>query len=88
MARLPPVRLAFSLHAANDELRSRLMPINRKTPLGVLGGAMRAYLHATRRRVTIQYVLLADVNDAREHADELAAFLATVGPAGMSLLAP
>ena len=133
LAALPSVRLAFSLHAANEVLRSRLMPINRRVPLKELAGAllarallphalrsrallararaaaaaepllcprasrtladsarvrpiaaadaMRHYLERTRRRVTIQYVLLASVNDSTDHADELAAFLASVGPA-------
>ena len=81
MESLPSVRLAFSLHAANDTLRSSLMPINKKTPLKELAEAMRSYLKATKRRVTIQYVLLAGVNDGKEHAEELAQFLLSIGPA-------
>ena len=77
---LPSVRLAFSLHAANDELRTRLMPINSKVGLRELSAAMATYLRATKRRVTIQYVLLHGVNDSLAHAAELATFLATVGP--------
>lgn len=80
LAALPSVRLAFSLHAANDELRTRLMPINSKVQLAELAKAMSTYLSKTKRRVTIQYVLLADVNDSDAHAAELATFLATVGP--------
>ena len=75
------MRLAFSLHAANEELRSRLMPINRRVGLAELASAIRTYLSRTKRRVTIQYVLLAGVNDSATHADELAALLSTVGPA-------
>jgi len=78
---LPSVRLAFSLHAPNDALRSRLMPINRRVPLALLAEAMRHCIAATRRRVTVQYVLLAGVNDHPAHAKELASFLAAVGPA-------
>lgn len=78
---LPAVRLAFSLHAANEQLRSKLMPINRRVGLAELAAAMSTYLSRTKRRVTIQYVLLEGVNDSCTHADELAAFLATVGPA-------
>ena len=78
---LPAVRLAFSLHAANDALRSELMPINRRVRLSELASAMTAYLQRTKRRVTIQYILLAGVNDSVVHADELSDFLATVGPA-------
>jgi len=77
---LPSVRVAFSLHAANEELRSQLMPINRRVPLAELAAAMRHYLGVTRRRVTIQYVLLAGVNDTPTHAQELAIFLLSVGP--------
>ena len=76
----PAVRLAFSVHAADEALRSRLMPINRRVPLATLAQAMADYVTRTKRRVTIQYVLLAGVNDADEHADALAALLARVGP--------
>ena len=80
---LPAVRLAFSIHAANESLRSRLMPINRRVPLGTLAEAMRTYVRHTKRRVTIQYVLLAGVNDVLPtHADELVTFLGAVGPLG------
>lgn len=75
---LPSVRIAFSLHAANEELRSTLMPINRRVPLTVLHGAMARYLRETRRRVTVQYVMLSGVNLEPRHADELAAFLGGV----------
>lgn len=77
---LPSVRLAFSLHAANDTLRSRLMPINRRVPLAELARAMASYILRSKKRVMIQYVLLAGVNDAVHHAEELVAFLATTGP--------
>lgn len=77
---LPSVRLAFSLHAANDTLRSRLMPINRRVPLAELGRAMASYISRSKKRVMIQYVLLAGINDAVDHAEELVAFLATTGP--------
>jgi 23S rRNA (adenine2503-C2)-methyltransferase len=56
------------------------MPINRRVPLAVLADALRHYLSVTKQRVTIQYVLLAGVNDSEAHADELAKFLATVSP--------
>jgi len=124
---LPRVRMAFSVHCADDATRSQLMPINRRAnlplplplplppppplplplplpltltlsltlgltlaptltinrrvPLVELAAAMRHYLERTKRRLTVQYVLLRGVNDSTEHAAFLAAFLLTVGPA-------
>lgn len=66
------VRLSVSLHAANDVLRSELVPLNRKYPLDVLLAAVRAYLDKTGRQVTFEWVLLEGVNDSIEHAGELA----------------
>jgi 23S rRNA (adenine2503-C2)-methyltransferase len=67
-----PVALAVSLHAPNDALRDRLMPINRKYPLAELLGACRRYLaRAPRDFVTFEYVMLDGVNDSEEHAREL-----------------
>lgn len=80
LAALPRVRMAFSVHCADDATRSRLMPINRRVPLDELAGAMRHYLERTKRRVTVQYVLLQGVNDGAEHAAALGAFLRRVGP--------
>jgi 23S rRNA (adenine2503-C2)-methyltransferase len=76
MSREPEqVSLAVSLHAATDELRSRLVPVNRRHPLADLMEALREYIRATRRRVTFEYALIQDVNDATEHAERLAALL-------------
>ncbi|WP_018936605.1 bifunctional tRNA (adenosine(37)-C2)-methyltransferase TrmG/ribosomal RNA large subunit methyltransferase RlmN [Thioalkalivibrio sp. ALJ24] len=71
------VALALSLHAPNDELRDRLVPINRKYPIAPLIDACRRYVEATGSHsgVTVEYVLLAGVNDRPEHARELAALL-------------
>jgi len=69
------VRLAISLHAANDELRDMLMPVNRTFPLDELRGAMQEYQRKTNDRITIEYVLLGGVNDSAEHARELVRFL-------------
>lgn len=66
------VGLAVSLHAPNDALRSRLLPINRRYPLQELLAACRDYQTATGRRLTFQYVLLEGLNDAPSHAVELA----------------
>jgi len=77
---LPRVRMAFSVHAADDATRSKLMPINRRVGLAALADAMRFYISQTKRRVTIQYVLLEGVNDSEAHAAQLDTFLQTVGP--------
>ncbi|MCY0877910.1 MAG: 23S rRNA (adenine(2503)-C(2))-methyltransferase RlmN [Firmicutes bacterium] len=70
-----PVTLAVSLHAPNDALRSRLMPVNRAYPLHQLMGAARYFAERTGRRVTYEYLLLKDVNDRDQHAEELARLL-------------
>jgi len=67
-----PVALAVSLHAPNDALRDRLMPINRKYPLAELLAACRRYLErAPRDFITFEYVMLEGVNDGEEHARQL-----------------
>ncbi len=68
-----PVTLAVSLHAATDELRDELVPINRSHPLGELEEAVRRYRAATNRRVTIEWCLIGEVNDDTHQADRLAA---------------
>jgi 23S rRNA (adenine2503-C2)-methyltransferase len=69
-----PVALAVSLHAPNNALRDRLVPINRKYPLRELIGACNRYLErAPRDFVTFEYVMLDGVNDSDAHAHELAA---------------
>jgi 23S rRNA (adenine2503-C2)-methyltransferase len=68
-----PVALAVSLHAGNDPLRDRLVPINRKYPLAELLAASVRYLaRAPRDFVTFEYVMLDGVNDSVEQATELA----------------
>lgn len=67
-----PVNLAVSLHATNDELRDKLMPINRKYPLSPLFEAIRHYSESKNRRITLEYVMLKGVNDSTEHAKQLA----------------
>ena len=66
------VNLAISLHASNDELRSRLMPINKAYPLKNLIEVLKEYIEKTNRRVTFEYILLKGVNDKEENAIELA----------------
>lgn len=70
-----PINLAISLHAPDDDLRSALLPINRRYPLAALFEATRDYLTATGRRVSFEYVLLQGKNDEPEHAAKLAALL-------------
>ncbi len=69
------IGLAISLHAADDETRTRLMPINKKYPLPVLMDALRAYPLPRRRRITIEYTLVAGRNDAIVEAKKLAKLL-------------
>jgi 23S rRNA (adenine2503-C2)-methyltransferase len=64
-------KLAISLNAPNDELRSRIMPLNRKWNLEMLLAAAREFPLRPRERLTFEYVLLDGVNDAAEHAREL-----------------
>lgn len=72
LAEAAPVALAVSLHAGNDELRDRLMPVNRKHPLKDLMAACRRYLAvAPRDFITFEYVMLGGINDRLEDADEL-----------------
>lgn len=66
------VNLAVSLHAPNNELRTRIMKINRAIPIEKLMQAIQYYWEKTNRRITLEYILLRDVNDHREQALELA----------------
>ncbi len=70
-----PYNLAVSLHAPNDELRTKIVPVNRPIGIAAILEAADAYFDRTGRRVTYEYVLLGGVNDAPEHARELAALL-------------
>jgi 23S rRNA (adenine2503-C2)-methyltransferase len=67
-----PLRLALSLHAPNDELRSRIMPVNDRYPLAAVLAECRRYVEKRRRKVFVEYVMLAGVNDSRAQAKELA----------------
>jgi 23S rRNA (adenine2503-C2)-methyltransferase len=70
-----PIRLALSLHAPDDELRSRIMPVNEKYPVADVVAECRRHVDATKRRVFVEYVMLAGVNDAPEQARALAQLL-------------
>lgn len=65
-------RLALSLHGATDEVRGRIMPVNRKYPLAELTAACRHYLERKGRMITLEYILLAGINDDLTHAKPLA----------------
>jgi len=72
------VSLAISLHAPNDELRNQLVPLNRKYPIAELLRSAQGYLEKLpdkRRKITVEYTLMREINDRPEHARELAALL-------------
>ncbi|MBQ8171432.1 MAG: 23S rRNA (adenine(2503)-C(2))-methyltransferase RlmN [Oscillospiraceae bacterium] len=72
-AELPhPCNLAISLHAPDDELRSELMPINKKYPLSELISAAEYFSLTANRRVTLEYIMLSGINDLPGHAQQLA----------------
>ena len=77
---LTDASLALSLHAPNDELRNEIVPINRKYPIKELLASVNDYLASLpdNRVATIEYILIAGVNDHRQHARELAELLRTV----------
>src|SRR6056297_2518201 len=78
LAAVSEASLAVSLHAPNDVLRNRLVPINRRYPIAMLLDSARRYIDAQtdrKRVVTIEYTMMAGINDQREHAQELAALL-------------
>lgn len=67
-----PLTLSISLHAPNDEIRSRSMPVNRRWPIEELLRACRDYIDATGRRISFEYAMIDGVNDSDAHAAELA----------------
>jgi 23S rRNA (adenine2503-C2)-methyltransferase len=73
------INLAISIHAPNDALRSRLMPVNRRYPFRDVMDALKYYWEKTGRRVTFEYALIGGVNDRPEHAEELADVLLSSG---------
>src|SRR5471032_454851 len=86
LAEALPVALAVSLHAPNDELRSRIMPVNDAYPIAELLAACREYLEVSPRDfITFEYVMLQGVNDAPDHAKELARLLKKI-PAKVNLI--
>lgn len=76
LAKVTDVALALSLHAPNDALRTEIVPLNKKYPIKeVLAACLRYLGDEPRRRITMEYVMLAGVNDQPEHARELAKVL-------------
>jgi 23S rRNA (adenine2503-C2)-methyltransferase len=69
------VNLAVSLHAAEDDLRSTMLPVNRKYPVDELMAACREYVDVTHRRITFEWALIREVNDSVAHARQLVALL-------------
>src|SRR6059058_2899998 len=65
------IRLAVSLHGANDDVRSRIMPVNRRYNLSALLDACRYFTSRKKQRITFEYILIADVNDSDEQARQL-----------------
>jgi 23S rRNA (adenine2503-C2)-methyltransferase len=72
----PPARLAFSLHAPDDALRSQIMPVNDRYPLADVLAACLDWSRARKKRVFVEYVMLGGVNDRYQQALQLAALLA------------
>jgi len=86
----PEVRpkLAISLNAPNNEIRSEIMPINRKWPIEAVMDAVRGVRLRSRERITFEYVLLSGVTDQPEHAAEVARLVRRTGlPAKVNLIA-
>lgn len=77
MSEFTDASIAISLHAPNDELRNELVPVNKKYPIDMLLDSVRRYLDqlADKRKATIEYTLLAGVNDRKVHADQLITLL-------------
>jgi 23S rRNA (adenine2503-C2)-methyltransferase len=80
-----PVQLAISLNATTDEVRTKIMPINKKWPLAELLAAMKAYPLAPRRRITVEYVMLGGLNDTLADARRLITMLREI-PHKLNLL--
>jgi adenine C2-methylase RlmN of 23S rRNA A2503 and tRNA A37 len=79
----PQVNLALSLHAATDELRTRLVPMNKAYALAKLSEALKTYLTATKRKIFFEYVLLKGENDRHQDAQALVQWLSGLGPSSL-----
>ena len=83
-----PVNLAISLHAANDQLRDELVPINKRYPLKDLMTACRDYLRVKNRRISFEWAMIAGVNDTARDASELAKLALSLKPTAHVNLIP
>ena len=79
------ISLAISLHGPNNEIRSRIMPVNRAYPLEVLMPACRRYYEKTSRRIHFEYAMIHEMNDTPAHAQELLQLLKNL-PAHVNLI--
>ncbi len=80
MAReFPQVNLALSLHFGTDEKRSAVMPINRQNNLEAIREALKKYFELSNRKVFLEYVMLAGINDSQKDAEDLAKFVKSIG---------
>jgi 23S rRNA (adenine2503-C2)-methyltransferase len=79
VAEFPQVNLALSLHAANDTLRRKLVPMNKAYPLEKLVEVLKYALTVTKRKIFLEYVLLAGENDGKDQAQDLIRFIHKVG---------
>jgi 23S rRNA (adenine(2503)-C(2))-methyltransferase len=76
----PQVNLALSLHSADEELRSKLVPVNKAYPLSRLSDSVRKYLSLTNRKVFLEYVMLQGENDSDRDAEKLIQWIKATGP--------
>lgn len=81
-----PITLALSLHAPNQMIRNRLMPISQNFPLDEVLSAMEYYMHRTKRKLTFEYILIKGINASSQHAKELATLLHRFKPAHINLI--
>jgi 23S rRNA (adenine2503-C2)-methyltransferase len=81
-----PVNLAVSLNAPNDDIRSRIMPVNRSNPMATLKAALLAYPLRKKATFFMEYVLIQGINDRPEHARALARYLSSL-PVKLNLIA-
>jgi 23S rRNA (adenine2503-C2)-methyltransferase len=79
------VKLSISLHSLRDDVRTRLMPINKKYPVAELLKAARFYVQKTNKLITFEYLLIGEVNDRREDAEALARAMANI-PSKLNLI--
>ncbi len=69
------INLAISLHAPNNEIRNKIMPINKVYPIEMLLDALKIYYNCTKRRITFEYIMLDEINDSVENAKQLVSLL-------------